>query len=62
MEREGKIRSRAAQMDNLNGGENRELVSLKAGKASETAGAFQIHIRKTRITRAQTLLPPNNCT
>ena len=38
----------------------RKPVSSKAGRTSETAGAFHIHPRKPRITRAS--WPPNNWT
>ena len=36
-------------------GEPREPVKSKAERTSETAGAFQIHSHKTRITRARTI-------
>ena len=39
-------------IDNLTWRRTRESVSSKAGKTSETACAFQVHSRKTRITRA----------
>ena len=34
------------------GVEPREPVSSKVGRTSETTGVFQVHSRKTRITRA----------
>ena len=41
------------------GGEPREPVSSKVGRTSENAGAFQIHSRKTKITRARSPLTPS---
>ena len=37
-------------------------ISSKVGRTGETAGTFQMHLRKTRMTRARAPLtsPPNN--
>ena len=52
MKREGVIQGGTRGIDPQHGGKPREPVSSKAGKTSETVGTLQIHLYKTRVTRA----------